>query len=204
MRIIAGKFRGRVLAKSDHLKGLRPTTDKSRETLFNILRSGKFANDISFEIEGANVLDVCCGSGAVGFEALSRGAKSVTFIDNNPIHLDLVKQNSESLEVQNSIKIIRANVLNMQKNEEFFDFIFIDPPYAQDIQLFILVLLEKNWIQKKSSLIVAEFETKSGLDETLLKDFKILEIREYGKTSFAFLIIRAEIAPLTPAADFRT
>ena len=95
MRIITGKFRGRNLLKSDHLKSLRPTTDKNREALFNILSFGKFdkglakglaeglAEGLDFKLIDSKILDLCCGSGSIGFEALSRGAKFITFIDNN-------------------------------------------------------------------------------------------------------------------------
>ncbi|MDX2082718.1 MAG: 16S rRNA (guanine(966)-N(2))-methyltransferase RsmD [Rickettsiales bacterium] len=197
MRIVAGKFRGKNLAKSDHLKLLRPTTDKNREALFNILASAKFVKEINFKIEGAKVLDVCCGSGAVGFEALSRGAASISFIDNNLQHLELVKKNAALLQVENEIKIFCADVKNLpqkpnaifrqaQDNNEFFDLIFIDPPYAEDYKTIIENLLQKNWL-KKDSLIVIEFQTNSRLKNFLLNDFTMLDSRSYGKTSFVFL-----------------
>ena len=81
MRIISGKFKGKKLADIANTKGLRPTTDRNREALFNILFSAKFIKEIDFTIKNASILDMCCGTGAVGFEALSHGAKSVLFID---------------------------------------------------------------------------------------------------------------------------
>ena len=105
MRIVAGKFRGKNLAKTDHLKSLRPTTDKNREALFNILSSAKFVREIGFKIIGAEVLDLCCGTGAVGFEALSRGAKFVTFVEINRDHLEIVHKNSGDLKVDKDVKI---------------------------------------------------------------------------------------------------
>lgn len=186
MRIVAGKFRGKNLAKSDHLKSLRPTTDKNREALFNILSSAKFIKEIGFKIDGATVLDVCCGSGAVAFEALSRGAKSVFLIDNFKAHLDLAKKNSELLKVENEVKIFFADVKNLPKTEKFFDLIFIDPPYAEDYSAIIKNLLEKNWIQKKS-LVVVEFKT--SMEDFVSPPLQVLDLRHYGKTSFAFFII---------------
>jgi len=183
MRIVAGKFRGRNLTKSDHLKSLRPTTDKNREALFNILSSAKFIKEIGFKIEDAVILDVCCGSGAVAFEALSRGAKSATLIDNSRTHLELAQKNSEILKVENEIEILCLDAKKLPKNDKNFDLIFIDPPYEDSYLEIIKNLLGKNWI-KKSSLVVVEFETNE------LKNFenlKLLELRKYGKTSFAFL-----------------
>ena len=184
MRIVAGKFRGKNLAKSDHLKSLRPTTDKNREALFNILSSAKFIKEIGFKIDGATILDVCCGSGAVAFEALSRGAKSVFLIDNFKAHLDLTKKNSELLKVENEIEIFCADVKNLPKNEKFFDLIFIDPPYAEDYPTIIKNLLEKNWIQKKS-LVAVEFKT--SMEDFVSPPLQVLDLRHYGKTSFVFL-----------------
>lgn len=176
MRIISGKFRGRKLAKSDHLKSLRPTTDKNRETLFNILSFGKWG----FELRDSNILDLCCGSGAIGFEALSRGVKSVTFIDNNREHLDLVRKNSAILGVENEVEIICADAKKLAQNQNIFDLIFIDPPYSEDCAPIVQNLLDKNWISEKTLVIV---ETK----ESSAMPISVLETRSYGSTNFIFL-----------------
>lgn len=187
MRIVAGKFRGKNLTNSDHLKSLRPTSDKNREALFNILSCGKIVKEIGFEIIDADILDLCCGSGAVGFEALSRGAKSVLFLDNNSAHLNLVKKNSEILKVENSIKILNADAKKLPKNDKFFDLIFIDPPYAEDYFAIMKSLSENGWLQK-NSLIVVEFQTATKPQDFALENFKLLDLRQYGKTSFAFFM----------------
>jgi 16S rRNA (guanine966-N2)-methyltransferase len=188
MRIIAGKFKGRNLAKSDHLKTLRPTTEKNRESLFNILASAKFIKEIGFELADKKILDVCCGSGAVGFEALSRGAKSVVFIDNNLAHLDLVKKNCEILQTENCVKILQADVKKiakfLPKNEEFFDLVFIDPPYEEDYELIIQNLLEKCWI-KQNSLIVVEFKANSQFKKTFSSP-KPIEKVDFHKNQKSF------------------
>lgn len=187
MRIVAGKFRGRALVKSEHLQ-LRPTTDKNRQALFNILTAGKFIKEIGFEIQGAHVLDMCCGTGAVGFEALSRGAKSATFIDINQEHLKIVQKNSADLKVENAVKIICLDAKKLPKNETEFDLIFVDPPYAEDYFSILSSLLENNWT-KKSPLIVVEFQTTSEPKFISLPNFNLLDLRRYGKTAFAFFII---------------
>ncbi len=180
MRIIAGKFRGRNLVKSDHLKSLRPTTDKNREALFNILSSSS-----RLKFDGAEILDICCGTGAVAFEALSRGARFATLIDNSRTHLEIAQKNSLILKAEKDVEIICADAKKLPKNEKFFDLIFIDPPYKEDYRAIIENLLEKNWI-KKNSLIVVEFESTSEPDFSD-KSLKLLDLRRYGRTSFAFL-----------------
>lgn len=185
MRIVAGKFRGINLAKSDHLKELRPTTDKNRESLFNILNSGKSLRETNFKFDGAEILDVCCGTGAVAFEALSRGAKSAFLIDKNREHLEVARKNAQLLKVENCVEFLCADAKKLPQNEKNFDLIFIDPPYAEDYSALIESLLEKNWI-KKSALIVVEFETNKEPDFSS-KNFQLLDSRQYGRTTFAFL-----------------
>ncbi len=187
MRIVAGKFRGKNLVKSDHLK-LRPTTDNNREALFNILSVGKIIKEIGFEISGAEILDLCCGTGAVGFEALSRGAKSVTFIDNNREHLEVVRKNSVELKVEKDVKVICADAKKLPKNEKFFNLIFIDPPYKEDYLAIMASIIENGWA-KKSSLIVVEFQTSNELKNFVFPNFKLLDLRSYSKTTFGFFTI---------------
>lgn len=191
MRIVAGKFRKKNLAKQPkNLKDLRPTTDKNREALFNILSNAKFIKDSEFSLNNAAILDICCGSGAVGFEAISRGAKTCFFIDNNNAHLDLVKKNAALLNVEDLVTIKNYDAKNLPKNDDFFDLIFIDPPYLQNYTAIMRSMLKNSWI-KKGSLVVVEFKTTNEPDkfiaELLLDQLQLIELRTYGKTSFAFL-----------------
>ncbi len=180
MRIVAGKFRGRNLVNSDHLK-LRPTTDKNREALFNILNSGKFG----FEIAESNILDMCCGTGAVGFEALSRGAKSVAFVDLNRGHLEVVKKNAELLGVTKFCEILCLDAKKLPENKKYFELVFIDPPYAEDYAEILRNLRYKGWISD-GSLVVVESQT---VKEKLQFDgLELLDFRTYGATSFWFFV----------------
>lgn len=124
MRIIAGKYRGRKL-KSPPSFDTRPTSDRLRETLFNILAP---------RIEGAVFLDLCAGSGAVGIEALSRGAARVTFVDKSKKICALIQANADALEIAESkVEIVTAEAvgyLRGRKMQQPFDIIFFDPPYA--------------------------------------------------------------------------
>jgi 16S rRNA (guanine966-N2)-methyltransferase len=131
MRIIAGKYRSRILKG---LKGLalRPTSDRLRETLFNVLGPG---------VVGSRFLDVFAGTGAVGIEALSRSAADVTFIENHAPAVKLIRQNLDSLKITTGYTILAADALTaLQKlaarhtpSTPPFDFVFVDPPYAAHI-----------------------------------------------------------------------
>jgi 16S rRNA (guanine966-N2)-methyltransferase len=128
MRVIAGLYRSRILKS---LKGLalRPTSDRLRETLFNVLGSG---------IQGSRFLDVFAGTGAVGIEALSRGAEHVSFIENHAPSAALIRKNLTALEVPSGVKVICADAVRglesleakVKADDAAYDYIFIDPPYA--------------------------------------------------------------------------
>jgi 16S rRNA (guanine(966)-N(2))-methyltransferase RsmD len=121
MRVIAGTFRGRRL-KAPDWEGLRPTSDRLRETLFNILAP---------RIAGARVLDGYAGTGAVGIEALSRGAAHVTFVEQDRRASALIAANLQALGVSNRYAIIRAGfAVATRQLSERFQVIFLDPPYG--------------------------------------------------------------------------
>lgn len=128
VRIIGGQFKRRVVRFVD-AEGLRPTPDRLRETLFNWLLS---------DMHGAYVLDSCAGSGVLGFEALSRGAAHATFIEVNPAQSQMLRQSADQLRLDTSTyqimqgtaeQVLAQNLLT----QHYFDVVFIDPPYAQDL-----------------------------------------------------------------------
>ncbi len=181
MRIVAGKFKGKKLIDSIHLKELRPTSDRNREALFNILFSAKFIKEINFDIVGANVLDICCGTGAVAFEALSRGAKSAFLVDKNMAHLEIAKKNAQILGIESDVKFLLCDAISLQESNVDYDLIYIDPPYSYNVSEVIKNLLEKK-LAKKKSLIVVETSEENFAQESL----KLLDRRKYGKTYFSF------------------
>lgn len=131
MRIIAGKYRGRNLKSPPSLE-VRPTSDRLRETLFNV---------IAPRIAGARFLDLCAGSGAVGIEAISRGAAHVTFVDNSREVCTLIKSNLELCRVERSesrviesqaLDYLRRFVAKQPDSGKPWDVVFFDPPYATD------------------------------------------------------------------------
>jgi 16S rRNA (guanine966-N2)-methyltransferase len=122
MRIIAGSLKGRRLSAPDW-PGLRPTSDKLRETLFNVLAP---------RIDGARMIDGYAGSGAVGIEALSRGAAHVTFVEHDPRAVRLIEENLRRCEVSDRYAIIRARFEAAARRLGEFDLVFLDPPYGAD------------------------------------------------------------------------
>lgn len=187
MRIIAGRFRGKKLVESSSKIGdLRPTTDRSRESLFSILDSNSILKSKGFELTGSTMLDLCCGTGSVGFEALSRGIKKCVFVDIDKRHLDITKKNAELTGVEDEIEILNCDATNLPKflSEFSFNLIFIDPPYKNDYSGIFKSLSEQN-IFTTNCLIVVEYEKKMDLvfcEEGIEFLFK----KEYGKSCFGF------------------
>ena len=185
MRIISGKYRGRVLVDCSKLTDLRPTTDRNRESLFNILVSSRILKEIDFDLSNSDLLDLFCGSGAVSFEALSRGVKSATLIDNNAKHLQIAKENAEMLKETN-ISFFQSDLSKpIFSAKKEYNFIFIDPPYSQDlINKTLDNLITAKWI-KDGALIVIEHAKEEAIK--LDKCFKFLDQRQYGISIFTFL-----------------
>src|SRR6266498_1433141 len=133
MRIITGKYRGRRLQSPPSLQ-TRPTSDRLRETLFNILAP---------RIRGARFLDLCAGTGAVGIEALSRGAAHVTFVDQSRRMCALIETNIRALEVdEQEFEVVTSEATKFlgrcaKKGLPHFDIIFFDPPYAADYEVVV-------------------------------------------------------------------
>lgn len=122
MRIVAGKYRGRKLTPPSD-DSVRPTTDRIKETVFNILQ---------WDVEGARVLDLFAGSGALGIECLSRGAAEVMFADKSPASVALIRQNLKGIE--GSYRVLTADFTGvLRSGEDKFDLIFIDPPYKSGL-----------------------------------------------------------------------
>lgn len=160
MRVIAGTYRGLRLRT---LKGgnLRPTSDQLRETLFDVLGPS---------IAGATFLDAYAGSGAVGLEALSRGARQVVFIEHHRAAAELIRQNLAALQVDSGFHLLTCAVLTglerLEQQETCFDFVFLDPPY-QEIREYHHTLrqLARGTLLLPSSLVVAEHLRHVQLEE---------------------------------------
>ena len=151
MRVIAGTLKGRKLDAPDW-EGLRPTSDKLRETLFNVLAP---------RMKGARVLDGYAGTGAVGIEAISRGAAHVTFVEQDRRAAALIAANLEKCRITDAYAIIRTTVLqaiDRLRSEPAFDVILLDPPYASD---FHEALPHVGDIVKPDGVVILEHARKS-------------------------------------------
>jgi len=159
MRVIAGKYRGHPL-RSLSGKDTRPTSDRLRETLFNVLTGGKAA-----ALEGTVWLDLFAGTGAVGIEALSRGAQQVFFVETSVPAIKVIEQNLQSLKVTEGYRILcddLAGVLwRLQREHVTADIVFLDPPYEmkQAYELTLMALADSALVWAMS-LVIAEHEKK--------------------------------------------
>jgi 16S rRNA (guanine966-N2)-methyltransferase len=160
MRIIAGKFRRRKL-KSPPSLATRPTSDRLRETLFNILAP---------QIEAARFLDLCAGTGAVGIEALSRGAAHVTFVDQSQKMCALIEANAQALKIDDQeFDVITSEATKFlarcaKKGLQPFDIVFFDPPYAADYEAVLNYVGEKTAVLlNEDGLMVVEHQKKKEL-----------------------------------------
>lgn len=183
MRIVAGDFKGRALAavgKGDPGAHLRPTTDRTRESLFNMLAGGRFGSPIA----NARVLDLFAGTGALGLEALSRGAAHVTFVDDGNKSNALIRENIRICGAQDRSKIIRRDARKLPANPDApYELIFLDPPYGKGLgEIALQTALSQGWIAD-TALIVWEDSAPITPPDALT----LLDARKYGDTTISIL-----------------
>ena len=177
MRIVAGKFRS---APIEAPKGLetRPTSDRVRQALFNVLEHGA----PRVELEGCRVLDLFAGSGALGIEALSRGAKFALFVEDSADARAAIRRNVEALKLTGVTKIFRrdATTLGPAQTVAPFDLIFCDPPYGKGLgEAALRSAVEGGWVAKDA---IAVLEEHAGPEIRLPAPFEIIDQRDYGDT----------------------
>lgn len=172
MRIVGGKYKSRVLADFEKI-GVRPTSDMVRESVFNIL---------SFRIPGASFLDLFSGTGAMGIEALSRGASKVIFNDSSRESIKLIKKNLEKLKVTDPYEVLCLDAITLLKRGQAeYDIIYIDPPYACDFLPEVLSAVE-NCLSADGIAIV---ENDKPLD-IAVKGLTAFDKRKYGRAHLTF------------------
>ena len=180
LRIVGGELRGKKLFSGPG-KSIRPTADRTRESIFNIL---------SHEVQGRIVLDLFAGTGALGIEALSRGARSAVFVDNARGSLTVIRRNVESCTLDDRAVIIKWNIeknLNCLKGvTPGFDLVFIDPPYNRSLLKPTLFNLDKSKSLKHGACIAVEHASLEPVPSDLLA-FELADQRRYGKTLVSFL-----------------
>ena len=180
MRIIGGKLKGRKLRS---LRGTRtrPTSERTREAIFNI---------IAFQIHDAKVLDLFAGTGALGIEALSRGAQSAVFIDISNPSLSILRENLAGLGVESSTRVIRwdpaANLNCLLSMPRAFDLVFMDPPYNKNLIKPVLAHLHTSQSLDSGARVIVEHSQREPVEPDRLL-FDIVDHRKYGKTLVSFL-----------------
>lgn len=187
MRIVAGQFRGTALAsvgKGDAGAHLRPTTDRVRESLFNVLQGGKFGDPIT----GARVLDLFAGTGALGLEALSRGAEAVCFVDDGRKAQSLIRQNMKITRSNATCQLVSRDAARLPPNSDApYDLVFLDPPYGKGLGPKALqAAADGGWIADEALIVFEE-----NAPQLAPAGFDLLDQRKYGDTHVTFLEFRA-------------
>ena len=180
MRIISGKARGTKLYTLEG-NATRPTLDRVKESVFNILHN---------DIENSTVLDLFSGSGAIGLEFLSRGAKRAVLCDNSKDAIKIIKQNVQKThfeEIAEVYNIEFTKLIEKLQNQKF-DIIYIDPPYATDfIKISIEMIIEYKLVNENTKIIVETDDETRILKQIEKMDVEITDKRKYGRATIIFL-----------------
>ena len=183
MRIIAGKHRGRAI-EAPPGDAVRPTSDRARESLFNILAHGKLAAD-GAAYAGAAVLDAFAGTGALGLEALSRGASSAFFLENGRAALQTLRRNIAALGEGERARIVSGGATAPPAALAACRLVFLDPPYRSGLGTKALAALAKaGWLAEGA---LAVLEVAKSEEATAPEGFTLLEERRYGAARLLFL-----------------
>lgn len=179
MRVISGELRGRKLEKLEGMS-IRPTSDRVKESLFNMLGARVF--DSSF-------LDLFAGTGGIGIEAYSRGAAEVVFIDADAKSVQVLRGNLQKLDIIDKVEVYNTDYINainkLAADQRSFGIIFMDPPYLKDYEKNALVLVSEKDLLKKDGIIIVEHETSDKMPENAGK-LSIVRQKKYGNTMLTF------------------
>ncbi len=183
MRIIAGKFRGKKLFPPPD-NSIRPTSDRVREALFSIL-----ASRLPAGFSGLNVLDLFAGTGALGLEALSRGALSTIFVDNGIAARGLIRQHIDGFGVGGQAQLLKRDATRLGPVGRFTpaDLVFLDPPYGRGLgEKALSAAQEGGWIAPGALLVLEE---EKAVEIEISQDFALLDQRDYGATCLHFFCV---------------
>jgi 16S rRNA (guanine966-N2)-methyltransferase len=187
LKIVGGKHRGRSIATPDGMT-TRPTSSRARESLFNILVHAQWREDGTSPLVGARVLDAFAGSGALGIEALSRGAAQATFLDNDATAIRLIGENLRKVGEAASAKVVRADATRPPPSREGCDLVFLDPPYRSGLAAPALTALAGNgWLAPGA---IASVELGNTEDLVAPSGFEPIDERRYGAAKIVILRYR--------------
>ena len=180
MRVISGHKKGKKL-EWPKVDFIRPTTDKVKESIFNI---------IQFTTADADFLDLFAGSGAIGLEAASRGAKKAILCDKSKEAMSIIKRNIEKTHLEQNVETYLDDYKKVLENKikEKLDIIYIDPPYESDCAINSIKIILKKELITKDSIIMIETDRKKEIEESLKEiELEIIDQRKYGRTEILFL-----------------
>lgn len=181
MRVIAGSARRIQLVTPQGME-TRPTTDRIKETLFNILQ---------YELPGCSFLDLFAGSGGIGIEALSRGASEAVFVDNSREAIRCIEMNLQKTRLVDHASVINRDcvsaVRSMNRTGKAFDIIFMDPPYQSGIEREVLSAIRESGLADADTQIIIEAALERELDGSELDGFEIERVKEYKTNKHIFL-----------------
>jgi 16S rRNA (guanine(966)-N(2))-methyltransferase RsmD len=182
LRVISGSARGRRLLSPPNYR-IRPTSDRVKEALFNIL------GNLLDVFDSCRVLDIFAGTGNLGVEALSRGACQAVFIDNNKESVTLVLRNLRLLGFEKKARVLEKEAITalrfLEKREDPFQLVFIDPPYRQGLAGKVLEFLSASALINENSLVIVEFSVGEEVP-TAIASLREFDRRAYGDTAIAF------------------
>jgi len=181
MRIVGGKFKGHNIAPP-HGSATRPTTDRVRESVFNILAHGIDG----LEVEGARVLDLFAGTGAMGLEAVSRGARFCQFVEDSAEARGLIRKNADALGVIGLVKIWRRDATDLGScvPQPRFDLVFADPPYGKGLgEKALKSLIAGDWLNAGGIVVLEEHQKAEVKD---IAGLALIDERDYGETRIRF------------------
>ena len=188
MRIISGKARGTKLYTLDGT-ATRPTLDRVKESLFNIIQN---------DIEDSTVLDLFSGSGAIGLEFLSRGAKRAVLCDSSKDAIKIIKQNVQKTHFEEKVEVYNMEFTKLVERlqNQKFDIIYIDPPYATDfIKISLEKIIEYELVNENTKIIVETDDETRILNQIEKMDVEITDKRKYGRATIIFLKYRKTHIP---------
>lgn len=180
MRVISGDKRHIILKTLDSLS-IRPTTDKIKETLFNM---------IQFELNDANFLDLFAGSGAIGIEALSRGSKLAVFVEIDSLAVKVIKENLMRTKLTDKATVIKGDVdyvLPDLKIDEPFHIVFMDPPYDKDLYVNPMKIISKTNLIDEDSIIIIETSKNDDVSKVCEFGFELVKEKIYKSNKHVFL-----------------
>lgn len=164
MRIISGKYRGKKLKGFD-IDGTRPTMDRIKESLFSMIRG---------YIPNSTVLDLFAGSGALGLEAISNGAKKCFLVDNNPVSINIIKENIKNFD--DDIVVLNCDYKKFLKStDDKFDIILLDPPYRAGLLNKALKIIEERKLLNDGGIVICEYESQN-----IITNLEIIKSKQYG------------------------